>query len=126
MKIIKILLVTPLFIVCSCTLNKLNQESFNDKTYQSSHGPLFIGNKITFNADKTFVYIGHGPSVFLSKGNWECDRSVNEIILHSRQPEERFLQPKSVDTLWINISNSKVKVVAKNKIIFENTTYYLQ
>jgi hypothetical protein len=121
-----IFLIYFLALIGACSSKIYNSSIVSSKTFESNRGPLFGGNRFIFNPDSSFVYIAHGPSIFLSKGNWQYDKTAREIVLRSFNPDNRFINPKTIDTFWVDISNKKVKVVSNKKLLFENTTYYLK
>ncbi len=121
MKQIVILLFT--FLLLSCT-NKLFMGSyFEDKCYESLRGHLFDGNRICFQTDGKFKYIGHGPSVFVSEGIWKFEKSTNEIELISLNTNN-FIN--RIDTMWIDLTGKRIEVKGSNKLLFENVSYKLK
>lgn len=110
----------------ACYRKMHEQGGIKNKVYESKRGPLYYGNRFNFKADSSFIYIGHGPSVFLSKGTWYYDLSNDEVVLKSQPPTERFVNPKTIDTLWVDLSNKRAKLISKKRILFENILYYLQ
>jgi hypothetical protein len=121
-----IFLICFLALIGACSSKIYNSSIVSNKTFESNRGPLFGGNSFTFDTDSSFVYVAHGPSIFLSKGNWQYDKTAKEIVLRSFNPDNRFIDPKTIDTFWVDISNKKIKVVSNKKLLFENTTYHLK
>jgi len=111
-------------LVGSCSSKTYRSLVLNDKVYESKKGPLYNGNKFSFNSDGTFIYIGQGPSVFLSKGTWQYNPSNKEISFTSKPPDEKFINPITIDTLWVDISKKKAMLISKRKIVFENISYF--
>lgn len=110
----------------SCSFKNSSTFIVNDKMYESKRGPLYHGNKLFFKSDGSFIYIGQGPSVFLSKGTWKYNSANKEILFTSQAPDKQFIKRISVDTLWVDISNRRAKVMSKKKLVFDNIIYYRQ
>lgn len=115
-----------IFLVASCSPRAYQDLWIRGKIYESKSGPLYKGSRFNFNGDSTFVYTGYGPSVFLSKGIWKYDSLNREIILQSQKAEDKWINPKTVDTLWVNLSNKRIKIITKRKIKLDDITYYLR
>lgn len=103
----------------------LQQSSFERRCYQSDEGHLFAGNEICFYSDSAFKYIGHGPSTFISTGNWKYDKLSNEIELTSIVSNTNNFKNR-VDTMWVDLTGKKIKVRKDNQIMFEEIMYKLK
>ena len=121
-----VLLLSFIFLVASCSSRVYQDLVIRGKIYESKSGPLYKGSRFNFSGDSTFVYTGYGPSVFLSKGIWKYDDLNKEIILESQKAEDKWINPKTVDTLWVNLSNKRIKIITKREIKLDDITYYLR
>ena len=83
----------------------LQQSSFESRCYQSDKGHLFAGKEICFYSDSAFKYVGHGPSIFVSSGNWRYDKLTNKIELTSSHDGSNF--KNRVDTMWVDLRGKK-------------------
>lgn len=92
--------------IISCNPKIYQQASFEKKCYQSSRGHLFAGNEICFYSDSTFKYLGHGPSIFVSGGNWKFNQS-NEIELTSVASGNSNIYKNRIDTMWLDLTGKK-------------------
>jgi len=119
-------LLSFIFLVASCSPRAYQDLRIMGKIYESKSGPLYKGNRFNFSGDSTFVFTGYGPLVFLSKGIWKYDSLNREIILESQKAENKWINPKTLDTLWVNLSNKRIKIITKREIKLDGITYYLQ
>lgn len=117
------LIISFIIGVISCSPKILQQSSFEKKCYQSERGHLFTGNKICFNSDSSFQFVGNGPSTFISNGNWKYSILSNEIELTSTAPSNVKNFKDRVDTMWVNLTGKKVKVKNSSQIVFEEIIY---
>ena len=121
MKPIINILFTVVFL--SCTNKLILPSFFEGQCYESAKGHLFTGNRICFYADQKYKYIGHGPSVFVSEGNWKYEKSKNEIELTSIAPINKDALKNTVDTMWLDLTGKKIKVKNHNQFFFEEILY---
>ncbi|GAB2669274.1 hypothetical protein GCM10027036_23420 [Flavihumibacter cheonanensis] len=117
----RVYLYASLIIFCSCSSGKFLKVG---RDYKSKHNKGYGGQSIfSINPDNSFVYYGSGPSVFLSKGSWEYDSVNREIVLMT----DNDLKPvfsNPIDTIWVDLSKKRIRVLSEKKIVFENITYY--
>lgn len=102
------------------------QVSLAGKNFESPKGPLFPGNKISFNADSTFRYAGYGPSVFVSAGYWRYDKVKNEIEVTSDAKLNTLTPGVRFDSGWVDLSGKKINIKSANAIIFNDIVYKLK
>lgn len=121
-----VLLLSFIFLIASCSSRVYQDLVIRCEIYESKSGPLYKGSRFDFSGDSTFVYTGYGPSVFLSKGIWKYDILNREIILQSQKAEDKWINPKTVDTIWVNLSNKRIKIITKREIKLDDITYYLR
>lgn len=121
---IKFFLLCFLLFFGACDAKIHNTSLLNGKTYESNRGPLFGGNMFIFNSDNSFTYIGQGPVIFISRGTWDYYTDVKAIVLQSENPDVKYIKPKKMDTLWVDLSQKQIKVVSKRKIKFNGIEYY--
>jgi hypothetical protein len=110
----------------SCNPKMLLQSSFEGKCYQSVKGHLFAGNEICFYSDSVFRYVGHGPSTFVSNGSWKYDKLNNEIELSSISSDYISRFKNRVDTMWVELTRTKIKVKHERQFLFEEVIYKLK
>jgi hypothetical protein len=122
-QLIILLLAIGLF---SCTQKILQQSSFEGMCYESNKGHLFAGNQFCFYPNNAFKYIGHGPSIFISSGNWKYIKSSNEIELTSNAANIAISFKNRVDTMWIDLTGKRIKVKNKKQFLFDKIIYSLK
>ncbi|MDI9364464.1 MAG: hypothetical protein QM541_05905 [Flavobacterium sp.] len=120
----KTLTLVIFFIIGVISCNpKILQQSFEKKCYQSERGHLFTGNKICFNSDSSFQYVGNGPSTFISNGKWKYNSFNKEIELTSITSNNPNNFKNRVDTMWVNLTGKKINVKSSSQIVFEEIIY---
>jgi hypothetical protein len=123
--------ITVLILCCliftSCTRNVYNAIYFKQKQYSTEKGHLFGSNTFKFENDSNYIYIGHGPAIAISKGFWHYEKGSNSIILKtiandSYKESNDGLSP--IDTVYLDLSKERIKVVGRSKIEFKDLVFY--
>lgn len=125
-KLMKKRFIVIIFFICACTQKIHQTESFiAGKTYKSYDGHLFRGNTLTFNNDSTFIYLGYGPSVFVSNGSWSYNNKSQILTLNSKKIEQKYVNQTSIDTLWKYFNQAEIIFKSRKKIMLDSVDYHL-
>ncbi|MBC6493206.1 hypothetical protein ACFSQD_12615 [Flavihumibacter stibioxidans] len=119
----RILLYAIFAFLCSCSPRMALK---SERCFKSKLNPVYGGQSVfCIQPDSSFAYYGSGPSFFLSKGRWQYDGDRNEILLSTYNDlKPAFKNP--IDTMWVDLTQKRIKVLSKKKIVFENIIYYAQ
>jgi len=118
----RVIIIVFVLLFSSCSRQVAPDFFLKGKYFESHQGHLFGANKLWFNQDYTYKFIRNGPSIFLSTGSWQYNKINNTIELTSGKDIIRVRN--TVDTMWMNMTGTVIKVKNKNKILFDNIIYY--
>ena len=85
-------------LICSsCLFNR--KVNINGHVFETLKKHAYGSSKIIFHKDSSYIFLGQGPSVLLSKGKWSYNYFENEISFKASSPDSNFLSSISMDTI---------------------------
>lgn len=122
----KVLFLAVVLLSYSCS-NKLKiLTSLYGKELATSQGHLFSPGKLIIYRDSTFEYSEGGPALKYSKGRWVLNADKKSIILESTRGMESKIDKQLVDTVFLNLDGTIVKLRSKKEVEMNQTILYLK
>lgn len=105
------LCISSMTIACS---RKITHGIFESRKNEDNHAFVFDKSRFIFKEKES--------SAFLSEGRW---RSASKEILLTSDSSSRPDSSSAVgDTKWVDLTSKRLKVLSKDKIALDGTTYY--
>ncbi|WP_324556701.1 hypothetical protein [Agriterribacter sp.] len=110
----------------SCS-NKLKiLTSLYGKELEAPQDHLFSPSKLIIYKDSTFEYSEGGPALKYSKGVWVLNADKKSIKLESIKGITPKIDKQLVDTVFLNLDGTVVKLRSKKEVKINQTIFYLK
>lgn len=106
---------------CHSKYSKIFSISGNEFSTVSGH--LFSPSRIKINKDSTFEFFEGGPATKISKGIWTSNIDSPFITLTSIDTLPTLHNKTLVDTLFLNLTGTKVFIKSRSKIAINGIVY---
>lgn len=122
----KVPFLAVVLLLYSCS-NKLEiLTSLYGKELEASQGHLFSPSKLILYKDSTFEYSEGGPALKYSKGTWVLNADKKSITLESINGRKLNIDKQLVDTVFLNLDGTVVKLRSKKEVKINQTILYLK
>ena len=122
----KVLFIALVLLSYSCS-NKLKiLASISGKELVTSQGHLFSPSRLMIYKDSTFEYSEGGAALKYSKGMWILNDDKKSITLMSARGMEHKTNKQLIDTVFISLNGTTIKLKSKREVEMNQTIFYLK